>query len=150
VLRALNSACRREVTPWQERCTASPQSLNKELAMKTLKWALALTLMALAGCATTSTAQATNQRTAVRPLNTAWVDRSISLAVVAGADQIPDAQQQLNLARQEKAQAQQLHAAGDQRAQMVLARAEADAHLAQALALRSGMSQPNQRPAGMP
>jgi hypothetical protein len=127
-----------------------PQSLNKELAMKTLRWA-ALALMALAGCATSNTQATTaSGRMATRPLNTSWVDRSISLAVVAGADSVPDAQQQLKLARQEKSQAQQMAAAGDTRAPMVLARAEADAHLAEALALRSGLKQPAPKPTAVP
>jgi outer membrane protein OmpA-like peptidoglycan-associated protein len=91
--------------------------------MQTLTWA-ALTL------AVTATG-------APQSFNTSWLDRALTLATEAGAQQVPEASKQLERAKTEKAQAQQLAAKGDERASMVRARAEADANLALAIAQHS-------------
>lgn len=65
------------------------------------------------------------------------LDRSeatIQSATALGADRLPDASAHLQLAREQTAEARALAAAGDDRAPRVLARAQADADLAVALA----------------
>ncbi len=59
---------------------------------------------------------------------------SMRAAEELGAEQVPDAQLHLQLAKDQTASAKQLAAAGDDRANLMLSRADADAELAVGMA----------------
>ncbi|SRR6266852_3228526 len=90
------------------------------------KITIAVTLLALSGCASNT---ASSERVA------ATTDAPIRAAEELGANKVPEAALNLQLAKDETEQAKQLLKDGKkQRSQMMFARAQADAELAVALA----------------
>jgi len=93
------------------------------------KISIAVTFLALSGCATNT---ASSERVAATSSTT---DAPIRAAEELGANKIPEAALELQLAKDETEQAKQFMKNGKkERSQMMLARAQADAELAVALA----------------
>lgn len=88
------------------------------------RWMKAVLVLGISACATTQLASARLERT----------EASIRAAEEVGALAVPDARLHLQLAKDQTAQARALAADGDERASLMLVRAQADADLAVALA----------------
>jgi hypothetical protein len=88
------------------------------------QWMTALGALALAGCAAVE----------VPPAQLASSEGSIRGAEEMGANGVPPAKLHLQLARDQTEEAKKMAASGDERAVLVLARAEADAELALGMA----------------
>ena len=86
--------------------------------------ALSILVLAVGGCASV----------VIPPDNLEREQASMRAAKEVGADAIPDAKLHLQLAEDETATAKKLAADGDDRANLMLSRAEADAELAVAMA----------------